>query len=171
VSEDVEQLEPETLDLIFELSRTAPDGQLRASDAVDSKIFQAFAAASVLIGLAAIHEPSVVGKTVHGAKHDNLETAFLALAVAAFLLLAVIAIRALWSRSYRVGMSAAQLWHRYWPDTPETIKHAYVDDIASGYLENEKHLRSKHKALRVVLITLVVEAAAIGAALIVSAVR
>ncbi len=44
--------------------------------------FQAFAAASVLIGLASIHGPSVIGAAVHGPKHDDLETAFLAAAVA-----------------------------------------------------------------------------------------
>lgn len=170
-SEEAPQLEPETLDLIFELSRAVPDDQLRASDSVDSKTFQAFAAGSVLIGLAAIHEPSVIGKAVHGVKHDNLETAFLAAAVAAFLVLAAVAIRALWSRSYRVPMSPNQLWETFWPDTPQTIKHAFVADIADGYLENDDILKSKHRALRVVLIALVVEAAAIGAALIVSAVR
>jgi hypothetical protein len=166
------QLAPETLDLIFELSKRAPEEQLRASDAVDSKTFQAFAAASVLIGLAAIHGPSVlVGAATHEPKHDRLEVAFLATAVGAFVLLAVVAIRALWSRTYFVGIGPNQLWNVFWPDTPQTIKHAFVDDIASGYLENNKHLKSKHRSLRFVLIMLLIEASAIGAALIVSAIR
>jgi hypothetical protein len=165
-------LEPDTLDLIFELSRRAPDDQLRASDAVDSKTFQAFAAASVLIGLAAIHGPSVlVGAATHEPKHDRLEIAFLAGAVGAFVLLAVVAIRALWSRPYRVGIGPNQLWQDFWSETPQTIKRALIDDIASGYLENDEHLKSKHRSLRLVLIMLLIEASAIGAALIVSAVR
>jgi hypothetical protein len=154
------ELAPETLRLMFELAREAPDGQLRAADAVDSKIFQAFAAASVLIGLAAVHGP----------KRDNLATAFLAAAAAAFLILAVVSVRALWSRRFRVPISPHQLWRRYWSDTPEVIKHAFIADIASGYLANEDHLTAKHRALRWVLSALLVEAGAIGAALIVSAV-
>ena len=95
------ELAPETLGLMFGLAREAPDGQLRAADAVDSKISQAFAAASVLIGLAAVHGP----------KRDNLATAFLA---AAFVILAVVSVRALWSRRFRVPISPHQLWRRYW---------------------------------------------------------
>ena len=154
-------LEPETLELIFEMSRHSPEDQLRASDAVDSKIFQAFAVASVLIGLAAIHGP----------KHDNLETGLLAAAVGAFLNTRRRGDPRLWSRAYRVGIGPTQLWQSFWLDTPETIKHAFVDDIASGYVENDGHLASKHRALRFVLIALVIEAGAIGAALIASAAR
>jgi hypothetical protein len=160
VSEEA-KLEDETLDLIFKLSKGVPADQLQASDSVDSKTFQAFAAASVLIGLA----------TIRGPRHDNLETAFLAAAVAAFVSLAAVAIWALWTREYRVGISPDQLWREFWAETPRNIKHAHVTDTASGYPENDGILRSKHRRLRFVLIMLVIEAGAIGAALIVSAVR
>ncbi len=150
---------PETLDMLFELAKEAPEGQLRASDAVDSKIFQAFAASSVLIGLAA----------VHGVESGKLETTFVSIAVAAFLVGAGAATWALWSRRYRVGMGPGQLWEKYWSDDPMEIKHAFVDDIASGYTENEKHIADKHKAFRWALVALIVEAASIGAALIDSA--
>jgi hypothetical protein len=123
---------------------------------VDSKIFQAFAASSVLIGLAA----------VRGAKNGDLELAFVSAGVAAFLVVAGSAIWALWSRRYRLGMGPRQLLDKYWSDDPAGIKHAFVDDIASGYVENEKHIADKHAALRVTLVALMVEAAAIGAALI-----
>jgi hypothetical protein len=153
------ELKPETLDLLFELARKAPDEQIRASDAVDSKIFQAFAAASVLIGLAA----------VGGVKHGKVTTAFVSLAVVAFIVVAVAAIWALWSRSYRVGMTPPQLWKKYWDSDALDIKHAYVVDIADGAPANESKLNGKHRALRVTLLALLVEAAAIGAALVVSA--
>ena len=154
------KLKPETLDLLFELAREAPDGQLRASDAVDSKTFQAFAASSVLIGLAALG----------GVRHSDLATAFVSVAVAAFLVASVAASWALWSRRYRLSMGPRQLWDAYWSDDPSVIKHAFIDDVASGYVENEKHIADKHKAFRYVLIALIVEAAAIGAALIDSSV-
>lgn len=160
-SDDQQLAKPksQTLDLIFDLVRAAPDEQLRAADGVDSKIFQGFAAGSVLIGLSSIS----------GVGHGNLTAVFVSAAVAAFLVLAGVAIWALWSRKYRVSIGARQLWDKYWSDDPSEIKHAFVDDIASGYVENEDVLAAKHKALRVTLITLAIEAAAIGAALIVSA--
>jgi hypothetical protein len=159
-SDQVSTPTPETLDLLFELSKQAPEEQLRASDAVDSKIFQAFAAASVLVGLAA----------VSGVKHSNVTAAFVSAAVLAFLVVAASAIWALWTRRYRVTIGPQQLWDRYWSDTPDVIKHAFVADVASGYVENEANIREKHKALAVTLLALLMEAAAIGVALIVSAV-
>lgn len=147
---------PETLALLFDLARESPGEQLRASDAVDSKIFQTFAAASVLIGLAAIHN----------VKQGHLITAFVSAAVLAYLLAAAVATWALWSRRFRVGMAPRQLWDKYWSDEPSDIKHAYIDDIAKGFTENETHLKGKHRALRFVLISVLVEATAIGASLI-----
>ena len=154
-----ESLAPETLDLLFELSRNAPDEQLKAADAVDSKIFQAFAAGSVLIGLAVVHDVN----------RDDLTLAFISAAVAAFGFLAAFAISALWSKRFRVGMSPNQLWNDFWPDATPLIKHAYVADLAEGYEVNSRHLASKHRALRVVLLSLLVQASAIGGALIISA--
>jgi hypothetical protein len=152
--------QPETLDLLFDLVQKSPDEQLRATDAVDSKIFQSFAAASVLIGLA----------TVRGVEHKTWTTVFVSVAVAALLVVAYCAIRALWSRKYRAGMAPPQLWNSYWDESTNDIKHAYVVDIATGHATNEGHIADKHRALRWTLVALLIEAAAIGAALIVSAV-
>jgi len=150
---------PETLKVICAIAQTSPSEQLRAAEAVDSKIFQALAAGSVLIGLAA----------VQAGEHDDLKIAFLAAAVAAFLVLATLAIPTLWSRRFRIGMGPDQLWNDYWSNTPDQIRHAYVDDIVSGYQQNEKLLASKHKALRGILLALLAEVCAIASALISSA--
>lgn len=152
------KLKPETLNLLLELARNTPSDQLKASDAVDSKIFQALATGSILIGLA----------TVGDVDREHVTTVFVAGAVAAFFVLAVAAIRALWSRRYRVPISSQQLWERYWDDEPDVVRHAYLDDLAKGYNDNEANIASKHRAFRVVLIALLVEVAAIGAALIAS---
>lgn len=150
---------PAALELVFELAREVPAAQLHASDNVDSKIFQSFAAAGVVLGLAASHD----------AKRDALTTAFNSVAIAAFLFVAVVAVYVLWSRRYRVPIGPDQLWKRYRTDDPYVIKEAFVEDIASGYRTNERHLKAKHKALRFVLISLLLELSAIAATLIVAA--
>ena len=150
----------ETLEVLYELTCEAPNAQLQASDAVDGKIVQTFAAAGVLIGLAA----------VQGASGDAA-TGFVALAVLGFLVVATVGICALRGRQYRVTIGADQLWDKYRSDVPFTIKEAFVRDVAKGYPENEENIRLKHKALRIMLGALLVEAGAIGATLIVAAVQ
>ena len=148
------------MDLLFDLAREGPERQFEASQAVDSKIFQAFAGASILIGLA----------SVGGVRHSNLTAAFVALAVAAFLGVAYFAISALWSRQFRDEIDPRQLWRKYSSDSAYNIKHAFVADVADGFPVNEKHISDKHRALRRTLLLLLVEAAAIGAALVAAAV-
>jgi hypothetical protein len=160
MNESKERPTEQTLDLLYELTRDAPSAQLQASDAVDGKIVQTFAAAGVLIGLAAVHE-----------NRSDVATAFVALAVLAFFAVAAVGICSLRGRQYRVTVGADQLWTRYRSDVPFTIKEAFVRDVARGYPENEKNIKLKHKALRIMLGALLVEAGAIGATLIVAAVQ
>ncbi len=149
-----------TLDLLFDLVRESPEAQLRASDSVESKIFQSLGAGSLLIGLAALR----------GQRHDAVVAVFLVIAVAAFIVAAVVAIFGLWTRKFRAAIEPRQLWEKYWLDSADAVKHAFVDDIADGFAHNEQHIAAKHRVLRVVLLAVTVEAAAIGAAVIASTV-
>src|SRR5581483_2962874 len=144
-------IEPATLDRLLGLSEGAPDAQLRAADALDSKIVQVFSAGTVLIGLPALR----------GVPQHRVTVAFFALAVAAFLVLAFYAIRAL--------STPDQLWNRFWDEPPEAIKHAVMADLASGYAENDFRLHEKRRELSRVLVSVGVEAVAIGVALTISA--
>lgn len=158
MNDPVEKPRPETLELLTDLARQGPSEQIKASDAVDTKIFQAFATGSILIGLV----------TLGDVDRGCVSIVFVSVAVAALAGLAIAAIWALWSRRFRVPISSHQLWMRYWNESPDDIRHAYLDDLASAYAENEAHIASKHRALRVVLILLLVEVAAISATLIAS---
>jgi hypothetical protein len=153
--------QPGALKLIFDLTRNEFDSQLKASAEVDTKIFQSFTAACLLIGLATVREA-----TVH--VHGRGALVPIIVAVLAFLVNAGLSINALWSRSYRVPISARQLVARYWYDTPDVTMEAFVHDVANGHDENDKHHTDKHRALRRGLVALLIEAAAIGASLIVA---
>lgn len=121
---------------------------------------QVFSAASVLIGLAAVGQ----------LKRGTTIAVLVAIAVSAFLVVAGQAIRALWTRRFRVSISPDQLWYRYWSEETADIKHAFVADAASGYVENDEFLKKKRRALGAALLALGVEAIAVGVALTVSAI-
>jgi hypothetical protein len=109
---------------------------------------------SVLIGLAALR----------GNRHQTAAGLLLVLAVAAFLFVAYEALRALWTRRFRVPITPPKLWNDYWADPAESIKHALVADIADGYSENDRLLKEKRRSLAYALIAAGVEAVAIGVA-------
>jgi hypothetical protein len=156
--EEHPRLEADTLDLLYDLARRAPDAQLRDVDSIDAKVTQVFAAGSVLIGLAALR----------GTHHHTTAGILLGVAVAVFLYVAYYALRTLWTREFRVLISPEQLWRDYWADPPESIKHAVVADVATGYPENDRLLQDKRRSLRQALIGVGIEAVAIGVALALS---
>jgi hypothetical protein len=156
--EERRELEAPTLDLLFELTRHAPEAQLRNVDSIDAKIVQVFAVASVLIGLASLR----------GVHHQTIAGILLGAAVVAFLFVAYHVLRTLWTTRFRILISPTQLWRDYWADSPDSIKHAVVADIAGGYAQNEELLQQKYRALGRALVGAGVEAAAIGIALVTS---
>src|SRR5947207_12433777 len=87
-----QELKPETLAFIFEQVRDAPASQLRGVDALDSKMVQAFAAAGVIVGLAAAGAD----------KRDALTGALVSVGVAAFVIVASGAVYSLGTRGFRV---------------------------------------------------------------------
>ncbi len=152
------RLESDTLDLLFDLTRHAPEAQLRDVESIDAKVVQVFAAGSVLIGLASLR----------GAHHQTAAGILFAAAVLAFLVVAYHVLSTLWTREFRALISPTQLWRDYWVDPPSAIKHAVLADIASGYAENDRLLQDKRRALRRALIGAGLEAVAIGVALALS---
>jgi hypothetical protein len=92
----------------------------------------------------------------------------LAIAVGAFLVVACLTLQSLWSRRFRVVITPYKLWHDYWSDSAESIKHAVVADLADGYVENNRLLHGKRRSLAGALVGVGIEAVAIGVALAVS---
>ena len=84
------QLNPESLNLIFETTKDAPERQLHDVEAMDAKAVQVFAAASIIIGLA----------TLIGDAGTDVATAFLACALVAYAACVAMAMMALSIRTY-----------------------------------------------------------------------
>jgi hypothetical protein len=128
-------LQPETLDFIYEASRSTLQNQVEAATAMDSKAIQVFSVASVVIGLAAAGGIRSAPRTLG------------ILLVLAYLVAAVTALAALWVRTFRVTDGTEQLWRRYWADPVDEIKHAAIADVAEGEIENRDLLADKRKLL------------------------
>jgi hypothetical protein len=149
---------PETLAFIYDWGWGALDRQLAAADALDAKMAQALAAGSILLGL-----PAASGIS------GGATAAFLGCATAAFLVLAALAVHALWVRRWRAPLSPSQAWREYWADEAEAIRWTIVADTSEAYEENEGLLDSKRRSLRWALSALGAEAVLVGAAAIAAA--
>jgi hypothetical protein len=142
---------PETLDFIFDFVRGAPERQLAAAEALDSKLFQLFAIGGVVIGLAAT---------------GNGNAGLLVAAGVAYTVLAISALYGLWVRQLRVSRHPDQLWNESWQESVADIKHAIIDDVSSSYVENRRHLVTKRWALRFALVATAAEVLLVVSALI-----
>jgi hypothetical protein len=108
---------PETLDFIFDFVRGAPERQLVAAEALDSKLFQLFAIGGVVMGLAAT---------------SNGNAGLLIAASVAYTVLAISALYGLWVRNLRVSRHPDQLWNEFWPECVADIKHATQGSLRLG---------------------------------------
>ncbi len=142
----------ETLDLLFDVVRDAPERQLRAQEVLDGKIVQVFAAATVILGLAGISG---------GVAETDAPSCLILAALGFYAIASGAAGYAIWPRSYRVTRHADVLWREYRDAPPRTIREAMVADAAAAYPHNAGLLRRKLRALSVALAATALEAAAV----------
>ena len=155
-AEGTPEINPETLALIFEITREGPLNQIRDIDGFDTKLFQGFSVASIIIGLA-----SFVG--IAG---GSLATVLLTSALVAYIVGAIAAIAGLWPRTARGATYAGTLWRDFWNATANDVRHAIVQDVAEAYDSNRRLLALKSVLLRSLLGATAAETFLVGAALI-----
>lgn len=160
MTDDRPKLREETLDFLFEYTRDAPARQFSVVDGLDAKIVQVFAAATVIVGLAAVnlaHQPFAV-------------TIFLAVAILAYIGVVVATVRAVGVTDYKGNAHADALWHKFWADDVMSIKHALVASTSKAYAENRELIAKKGSAVQCAIIATGIEAIAVGISLLVAAV-
>lgn len=143
MAEPPSELTDETLDLLFDLVREAPDKQVAVGDVHDAKAFKFGAAASVLLGFVALVD--VPGKLLWGIVMSYV----------------IVLGSVLWTvrpRGYHVVRHADSLWEQHWNETPRAIKHAVVAEAANAYKTNRALLRSKLSGLVFAVVALGIEA-------------
>jgi hypothetical protein len=153
---DVE-LRAETLDFILDYTKDAPRRQAEVSHMIDTKALQVFAAASIVLGLAAA-----------GPLREGAAVWLFGVALFVYVGAAVAAFFVLRTRDFRVVDDAENIWPQYWHVELVDVKHALVDDITSASAENADLLGSKGRALRWLVVATAVEVVLVGSAVIAS---
>jgi hypothetical protein len=151
------QLRPETVDFLFDHLRESLEAQLASVDVIDGKVFQIFAAGSVLIGLTALGDP------------EQLNPWLLLVGLVGYAGVAAAAIGAVLPRSWRVIRHADTIWPEFWDLEPRAIKHALLQQASDGYSINRDQIHSKANWLRLAVGALTVEAVAVGVTVVATA--
>ncbi len=148
---------PETLEFIFNYTKEAPERQIKDAEALDNKMAQIFSVASVVIGL--------VGVSSVSGRWTNL---LLAAALISYLVAATVALFQLIPKAQNRSLHADKLWSTFWQKEVYDVQHSLVDDISKAYSHNLEVLKKKSLTLKVVLGATAAEVLFIGIALILS---
>jgi hypothetical protein len=152
-----DRLRADSTDLIYAATADARPAQLRTADALDTKATAVFAAATVVLGLAA-----------SGSDDGTAQAVLVGLAVAAYIAAAVAALWCFRIRRYRIELEPEYLWGRYWKQDPLAIKHAIIAERGTGFRENEILLEQKTRALKLAITFTAAETVLVGIVLLVS---
>ena len=155
-------LKTESLDFIFEYTRSGPEVQLKDVEALDNKVIQILSVSSVIIGLVGF----TIGK--NGVKFPYLTTFIVALL--AYMSLAVSAFIHLKANKYRRSLQADVLWQEFWESDVKDIKHSLVADIGKAYTHNKELIEKKSRTLLFVVVFGAIEVIAVGGFIILSAI-
>ena len=121
---------PDTLRLLYHHLKGAPFRRMRDGDRQESKVINVFAAATILIGLAGVAQPSTT-------KLQWLVVLLSVLAVVAYAAAVAGTVFTIWPRAYRAADYDDTLWPTFWDMTPREIQHAIIEDITAGAAANK----------------------------------
>jgi hypothetical protein len=147
-----QDIDPATLDLIFDVTRQGPPNQFREMEALDAKLVQVFAAASVVIGLAG----------VAGVGRSNIVGFFLAIAVAAYMATAFIAFWGMRMTRTRRPYHSDSLLGDFWQSNAQEVKYALAYELPNIHFHNEAIIESKANAARIAMLATALEVVAVG---------
>lgn len=145
--------------LFLELARDRLATQLSFIDAVDAKLANAFSIASALLGVLA----AVYALQPDPFRADGI--ALLAISGGAYLVIAERSVRGLWKRRWAVGPKLENVWADLFQRTERDVAWRVAAGIRADLIKNEGFASAKTRALRVVLVSLCVQTAALAAAL------
>ncbi len=128
----------DSLEFILEHIRDAPEKQIQAIDALDSKMIHIFVSASIVIGLAGLTSTS---------GSERWEVVPLVLALIAYVSVAAVAIVHLWPRDIRWNLHADSLWPEYGKYDVEDIREVVAQDTSEAYAFNKRVLGAKSNTI------------------------
>lgn len=150
----------ETVQLIYEHIKDAPDKQFETVKSLDAKMVQIFTVAGVVIGLAGLSSEGLGGGT--------LTDVLLIGALAAFVLTSAFAFYHLWPVTVRLSRHAGTLWKESGHLASDQVRRQLIDSISAANAHNEGVLERKSTVQIYALITTSLEVDMVGAAIVVS---
>ena len=146
----------DTMALIYEHSSGGPARQATTSDAIDSKAFQVFSAASVVLGFGAITTSHL----------DDLTAGLYAAAAAAYLGVGWWTFKIIKARNFRVTDAADRWWPSHRGATAPYVQAQMLDDLAESASVNRDLLKSKGELIKWLLVAAGLEVLLVAAAVI-----
>lgn len=155
---DQHNIDPATLDLIYEVTRHGPPNQFREIEALDAKLVQVFAAASIVIGLAG----------VAGVGRSNIVVFCLAMAVAAYIAAAVAALWGMRMARTKRPYHSDSLLGDFWQSNAQELKYALAYELPNIHSHNQRIIEGKANAASIAMLATALEVVAVGAMVICS---
>lgn len=152
--------ESETVQLIYEHIKDAPDKQFETVKSLDAKMVQVFTVAGVVIGLA--------GLASEGSGGGTLTDVLLICALAAFVLTSAFAFYHLWPVTVRLSRHAGTLWEKSGHLASDEVRRQLIGSISDASAYNEGVLEKKSRVQIYALVATSLEVVLVGAAIVVS---
>lgn len=152
--------EPQTVQLIYEHIKDAPDKQFETVKSLDDKMVKVFTVAGVVIGPAGLS-----GKGLQGGTLTNV---LLVGALIAFIATAACAFYHLWPVNIRLSRHAGTLWYESHDLTSDEVRRQLISSVFEANTHNEGLLKKKSTIQTVALMTTSLEVIMVGAAIVVS---
>jgi len=148
-----------SMDITYEWGRTAPEQLSKESSALDTKIFNVFIAANVIIGVMVAFMKQV---------QFDVSLIPFSIASASFLIIFVMSLRAYRAQRFYVADSPKILEKDYWKLEPYQTKLEYWEHVKKDFKQNLKATKAKGKTLSWVVPLLALEVIALIAWILVT---
>lgn len=137
MSDDRPAINPQSVEFIYEHTRGAPERQHHDMLDLDGKAAQLMAAASVVLGFAALSaHPKLTPVGIASA-------VLTVLALLVYVALVVVALRQIRPVQVSASSFAGTLWDEHWDQPPDEIRHSVVEGIRDAYNKNDRLVKSK----------------------------
>jgi hypothetical protein len=154
------ELNPETVEVIFDLVKDTPERQIDSATTLDTKMVQVFGTAGIVIALLSFSSSKW--------SQEWWITICLVGSLIFYIATALVAFVHLQPKLFKRSLHGDTLWANTWDLSKTQIHHTLIADVADAYRHNKPILARKSQTLSIAIVTTSVEVALVGAALLLS---
>lgn len=136
------QASPQTVEFIYQHIKDAPERQGQDWRDLDTKLFQVFTAAAVVLGL---------GGVAAAQRNGTAGAILLLIALVAFLIAVGAVLSQLRPLKIELSRQGDTMWPTSWQADPYWIEKGVIENVTAAYAKNRARLKCKAIALKVAL--------------------